>query len=135
DYIAENYGLFINGEFVKGSSDETIEVTNPATGETLSHITRAKDKDVDHAVKVAQEAFESWSLTSKSERAQMLRDIGDKLMAQKDKIAMIETLNNGKPIRETTAIDIPFAARHFHYFASVIETEEGTVNDIDKDTM
>lgn len=48
---------------------------------------------------------------------------------------MIETLNNGKPIRETTAIDIPFAARHFHYFASVIETEEGTVNDIDKDTM
>ncbi len=56
-------------------------------------------------------------------------------MAQKDKIAMIETLNNGKPIRETTAIDIPFAARHFHYFASVIETEEGTVNDIDKDTM
>ena len=135
DYIAENYGLFINGEFVKGSSDETIEVTNPATGETLSHITRAKDKDVDHAVEVAQEAFESWSLTSKSERAQMLRDIGDKLMAQKDKIAMIETLNNGKPIRETTAIDIPFAARHFHYFASVIETEEGTVNDIDKDTM
>ncbi|HHC6338529.1 TPA: aldehyde dehydrogenase family protein [Staphylococcus aureus] len=135
DYIAENYGLFINGEFVKGSSDETIEVTNPATGETLSHITRAKDKDVDHAVEVAQEAFESWSLTSKSERAQMLRDIGDKLMAQKDKIAMIETLNNGKPIRETTAIDIPFAARHFHYFASVIETEEDTVNDIDKDTM
>ncbi|CAC6793709.1 Aldehyde dehydrogenase B [Staphylococcus aureus] len=135
DYIAENYDLFINGEFVKGSSDETIEVTNPATGETLSHITRAKDKDVDHAVEVAQEAFESWSLTSKSERAQMLRDIGDKLMAQKDKIAMIETLNNGKPIRETTAIDIPFAARHFYYFASVIETEEGTVNDIDKDTM
>lgn len=135
DYIAENYGLFINGEFVKGSSDETIEVTNPATGETLSHITRAKDKDVDYAVEVAQEAFESWSLTSKSERAQMLRDICDKLMAQKDKIAMIETLNNGKPIRETTAIDIPFAARYFHYFASVIETEEGTVNDIDKDTM
>ncbi len=86
DYIAENYGLFINGEFVKGSSDETIEVTNPATGETLSHITRAKDKDVDYAVEVAQEAFESWSLTSKSERAQMLRDICDKLMAQKIKL-------------------------------------------------
>lgn len=120
DYIAENYGLFINGEFVKGSSDETIEVTNPATGETLSHITRAKDKDVDHAVEVAQEAFESWSLTSKSERAQMLRDIGDKLMAQKDKIAMIETLNNGKPIRETTAIDIPFAARHISIISQVL---------------
>ncbi len=55
---------------------------------------------------MAQEAFESWSLTSKSERAQTSRDIGDKLMAQKDKIAMIETLNNGKPIRETTAISI-----------------------------
>ncbi|WP_215388080.1 aldehyde dehydrogenase family protein, partial [Staphylococcus aureus] len=86
----ENYVLFINGEFVKGSSDETIEVTNPATGETLSHITRAKDKDVDHSVKVALEAFESWSLTSKSYRALMLRDICDKFMAQIVKIAIID---------------------------------------------
>lgn len=135
DYIAQDYGLFINGEFVKGSSNDTIAVKNPATGETLSHITKATNQDVDTAVKAAQDAFESWSLTSKTERAQLLRQIGDKLMAQKDHLAMVETLNNGKPIRETTSIDIPFAARHFHYFASVIETEEGTVNDIDKDTM
>lgn len=135
NYLDENYGLFINGEFVKGHSDETLEVTNPATGETLSHITKANEKDVDTAVAAAQEAFESWSLTSKTERANLLRQISNKMMENKEKIATIETLNNGKPIRETSGIDIPYAARHFNYFASVIETHEGSVNDIDKDTM
>lgn len=135
NYLDENYGLFINGEFVKGYSDETLEVKNPATGETLSHITKANEKDVDTAVAAAQEAFESWSLTSKTERANLLRQISNKMMENKEKIATIETLNNGKPIRETSGIDIPYAARHFNYFASVIETHEGSVNDIDKDTM
>lgn len=135
NYLDENYGLFINGEFVKGHSDETLEVKNPATGETLSHITKANEKDVDTAVAAAQEAFESWSLTSKTERANLLRQISNKMMENKEKIAIIETLNNGKPIRETSGIDIPYAARHFNYFASVIETHEGSVNDIDKDTM
>ncbi|MDN6541429.1 MAG: aldehyde dehydrogenase family protein [Tetragenococcus halophilus] len=135
NYLDENYGLFINGEFVKGHSDETLEVKNPATGETLSHIAKANEKDVDTAVAAAQEAFESWSLTSKTERANLLRQISNKMMENKEKIATIETLNNGKPIRETSGIDIPYAARHFNYFASVIETHEGSVNDIDKDTM
>lgn len=135
NYLDENYGLFINGEFVKGHSDETLEVKNPATGETLSHITKANEKDVDTAVAAAQEAFESWSLTSKTERANLLRQISNKMMENKEKIATIETLNNGKPIRETSGVDIPYAARHFNYFASVIETHEGSVNDIDKDTM
>lgn len=135
NYLDENYGLFINGEFVKGHSDETLEVKNPATGETLSHITKANEKDVDTAVAAAQEVFESWSLTSKTERANLLRQISNKMMENKEKIATIETLNNGKPIRETSGIDIPYAARHFNYFASVIETHEGSVNDIDKDTM
>ncbi|MCA2501254.1 aldehyde dehydrogenase family protein [Staphylococcus xylosus] len=135
NYLDENYGLFINGEFVKGHSDEKLEVKNPATGETLSHITKANEKDVDTAVAAAQEAFESWSLTSKTERANLLRQISNKMMENKEKIATIETLNNGKPIRETSGIDIPYAARHFNYFASVIETHEGSVNDIDKDTM
>lgn len=135
NYLDENYGLFINGEFVKGHSNETLEVKNPATGETLSHITKANEKDVDTAVAAAQEAFESWSLTSKTERANLLRQISNKMMENKEKIATIETLNNGKPIRETSGIDIPYAARHFNYFASVIETHEGSVNDIDKDTM
>ncbi|MDK9850662.1 aldehyde dehydrogenase family protein [Staphylococcus equorum] len=135
NYLDENYGLFINGEFVKGHSDETLEVKNPATGETLSHIAKANEKDVDTAVAAAQEAFESWSLTSKTERANLLRQISNKMMENKEKIATIETLNNGKPIRETSGIDIPYAARHFNYFASVIETHEGSVNDIDKNTM
>ncbi len=135
DYIDETYGLFINGEFVNSDSGETLEVVNPATGETLSSIAKANDADINKAVAAAQEAFESWRLTSKTERANLLRKISDKIMENKDKIATIETLNNGKPIRETAGIDIPYAAKHFNYFASVIETHEGSVNDIDKDTM
>src|SRR5699024_8144366 len=135
NYLDENYGLFINGEFVKGHSDETLEVKNPATGETLSHITKANEKDVDTAVAAAQEAFESWSLTSKTERAHLLRHSSNKMMENKENIATIETLNNDKPIRETSGIDIPYAARQLNQFASVIETHEGSVNDIDKNTM
>ncbi|UXS59772.1 aldehyde dehydrogenase family protein [Staphylococcus ureilyticus] len=135
DYVDENYGLLIDGEFVKSNSGETLEVVNPATGEILSNISKADETDIDKAVSSAQSAFESWSLTSKTERADLLRKISEKLMANKDKLATVETLNNGKPIRETSTIDIPYAARHFNYFASVIETHEGSVNDIDKDTM
>src|SRR5699024_4524987 len=97
-------------------------------------IAKANDADIDKAVAAAQEAFESWRLTSKTERANLLRKISDKIMENKDKIATIETLNNGKPMRETAGIDIQYAATQFNYFASVIETHEGSVNDIDIDT-
>src|SRR5699024_3886389 len=98
DYIDEDYGLFINGEFVNSDSGETLEVVNPVTGDTLSSIEKANYADIDKAVAAAQEAFESWHLTSKTERANLLRKISDKIMENKDKIATIETLNNGKPI-------------------------------------
>ena len=124
DFIDENYGLFINGQYVASDSGDALEVPNPATGEVL-----------DKAVKAAHDAFEGWSQTSKSERAELLRQIGDKILENKDKFATIESLNTGKPIRETKATDIPFAAKHYKYFASVIDTDEGSVNDIDKDVV
>nr|WP_269668190.1 aldehyde dehydrogenase family protein [Staphylococcus gallinarum] len=135
DYIDENYGLFINGTFVASERGETLEVNNPANGEFLATVAKASDSDVDKAVKAAQEAFVSWSQTSNTERAEYLREIGNKIEANKEKLATIESLNNGKPIRETLNIDVPFAARHYKYFGSVIETDEGSLNDIDKDTM
>ena len=135
DYIDENYGLFINGTFVASERGETLEVNNPANGEFLATVAKASDSDVDKAVEAAQEAFVSWSQTSNTERAEYLREIGNKIEENKEKLATIESLNNGKPIRETLNIDVPFAARHYKYFGSVIETDEGSLNDIDKDTM
>ena len=135
DYIQDSYDLFINGEFVPSDSGETLEVTNPATGEVLTKVAKAGEKDVDKAVKAAQTAFDSWGKTPKEERVKLLRKIGDKILEQKDRLAMIETLNNGKPIRETSTIDVPLAARHFEYFASVIDTDEGSVNDMSEDVM
>ncbi|RIN43740.1 aldehyde dehydrogenase family protein [Staphylococcus simulans] len=135
DYIQDSYDLFINGEFVPSESGETIDVSNPATGEVITKVAKASEKDVDKAVQAAQAAFDSWSKTPKAERVKLLREIGDKLLEQKDRFAVIETLNNGKPIRETSTIDIPLAARHYEYFASVIDTDEGTVNDMSEDVM
>ncbi|AMY06182.1 aldehyde dehydrogenase [Staphylococcus condimenti] len=135
DYIQDSYDLFINGEFVPSESGETLEVTNPSNGEVLTKIARATEKDVDKAVEAVQTAFESWSKTPKEERVRMLREIGDKLLERKDHFAMVETLDNGKPIRETSTTDIPLAARHYQYFASVIDTDEGTVNDMSEDIM
>ncbi len=77
DYVDENYGLLIDGEFVKSNSGETLEVVNPATGEILSNISKADETDIDKAVSSAQSAFESWSLTSKTERANLLRKISE----------------------------------------------------------
>lgn len=135
DYIQDSYDLFINGEFVPSESGETIDVSNPATGEVITKVAKASEKDVDKAVQAAQAAFDSWSKTPKAERVKLLREIGDKLLERKDRFAVIETLNNGKPIRETSTIDIPLSARHYEYFASVIDTDEGTVNDMSEDVM
>lgn len=135
DYIQDSYDLFINGEFVPSESGETIDVSNPATGEVITKVAKASEKDVDKAVQAAQAAFDSWSKTPKAERVKLLREIGDKLLEQKDRFAVIETLNNGKPIRETSTIDIPLSARHYEYFTSVIDTDEGTVNDMSEDVM
>lgn len=135
DYIQDSYDLFINGEFVPSESGETIDVSNPATGEVITKVAKASEKDVDKAVQAAQAAFDSWSKTPKAERVKLLREIGDKLLEQKARFAVIETLNNGKPIRETSTIDIPLSARHYEYFASVIDTDEGTVNDMSEDVM
>ncbi|MHD0396688.1 aldehyde dehydrogenase family protein [Staphylococcus simulans] len=135
DYVQDSYGLFINGEFVPSETGETIEVTNPATSEVITKVAKASENDVDKAVQAAQTAFKSWSKTPKAERVKLLREIGDKLLEQKDHFAVVETLNNGKPIRETSTIDIPLAVRHYEYFASVIDTDEGTVNDMSEDVM
>ncbi|WP_420827908.1 aldehyde dehydrogenase family protein [Macrococcus brunensis] len=135
EVIKESYGLFINGEFVEAEGNETLEVSNPATSETLGRVAKASEGDVDRAVQAAKEAFKTWRYTSPVERAEYLNKIADAIIEHKDELAQIESLNTGKALRESSMIDIPTAADHYRYFASVIRLDEGSVQDMDANTM
>ena len=123
--LEKKYDLFINGEFVKSSSNETIDVFNPSNGEMLSTITDATKEDVDNAAKAARKAFNKFKHSTVNERSIILNKIADIIYENKEFLAKVETMDNGKPIRETLNVDIPYAAEHFRYFAGVILGEEG----------
>lgn len=133
--LQEKYGLFIGGEWVDASTDKTIDVMNPATGKKISSISEASEQDVDTAVKAAQKAFESWSKTSPIERQNVLLKIADLIDSHKEYLATIESMDNGKPIRETLNADIPLGADHFRYFAGAIRSEEGDAKMLDGNTL
>ncbi|MCD8868430.1 aldehyde dehydrogenase family protein [Staphylococcus epidermidis] len=135
NYIDESYGLFINNEFQASDSGETLTVSNPANVEDLAKVARAGKKDVDKAVQAAHDAFDSWSKISKEERADYLLEISRRIHEKTEHLATVESLQNGKPYRETSTIDVPQAANQFKYFASVLTTDEGSVNEIDQNTM
>lgn len=134
-WIRDSYGLYINGQWVPASDGATFQPTNPANGEVLSSCAQATKEDVDAAVKAAHAAFPAWKAVSPAQRQKILLQIADIIDANAEKLAMIETLDNGKPIRETRNVDIPFAADHFRYFAGVVRTEEGRASVIDENTL
>lgn len=131
----KHYGLLINGEWTNGSEGNTLTAHNPANGETLATFIDATDADVDAAVTAAKEAFKTWKNTSATERATILNKIADIIDENSELFALQETLDNGKPIRETRAADIPLASDHFRYFASVIRSEEGVANQLDNEDL
>lgn len=131
----KEYKLFINGEWTDGKDGKTFNSYSPANGELLSTCAEASKEDVDEAVKSAWNAFEEWKETNAETRSNMLLKMADMLEKEKEKFAMIETMDNGKPIRETMNVDLPLAIDHFRYFAGVIRAEEGEVAMIDKETM
>lgn len=133
--LDSHYQLLINGEWTSGTGDKKITAYNPSNGKALADIVNATNEDVDAAVTAAQEAFKTWSHTSVKERSALLLEIADRIEADADRFAMIETLDNGKPIRETAGADIPLAIDHFRYFAGVIRSEEDTVKMINDNTM
>ncbi len=133
--IDKSYKLFIDGNWIDGTEGKTFTSYCPASGEALSTCVDAGKEDVNRAVTAAWKAYESWKDVSPQERARMLNMIADLIDANAEKLAMVETLDNGKPIRETMAIDVPLSSDHFRYFASAIRTEEGQAVMIDKDTM
>lgn len=111
--------LYINGEFVASASNKTFETPNPATGETLATLYEAGPEDVDKAVKAAREAFDrgEWRTMNPAERSRLMYKLADLMEEHKTELAQLETLDNGKPISETTAGDIPLSIEHMRYYA------------------
>lgn len=133
--LQEKYDLYIDGKWVPASDGGVFKSASPATGEYLATCAEATKEDVDKAVEAAWKAFEPWKDTTPAQRAELLLKIADVIDANKEQLAQIETLDNGKPIRETLNVDIPMAADHFRYFAGVIRAEEGTATMLDNNTM
>ena len=121
----ESYKLYIGGEWVDASDEGTLDSFCPANGEKLSTIADATREDIDRAVDVAWEAFETWGKTDKAQRAIILNKVADIIEENAEKLALLESLDNGKPIRETRAIDIAYSVDHFRYFAGVLLADTG----------
>jgi aldehyde dehydrogenase (NAD+) len=120
------FDLYVGGAWVAPKSGKYIESRNPATGELLAAFADASKEDVDGAVKVARKAFESWGKASGHQRARVLYAIARSVQKHSRLLAVVEALDNGKPIRETRDLDIPLVARHFYYYAGwaqLMETE------------
>lgn len=133
--LKESYGLYINGKWVPASDGTFFTSYNPADGSALAQCAQATKEDVDAAVDAAWAAFPAWKALTKEARADILEKIADRIDENTQLLAEVESLDNGKPIRETLAIDVPYSSRHFRYYASLIRTDEGVASVLDGGMM
>lgn len=129
------YGNFIGGEFREPVNGRYFSNTTPVTGGKLCDIARSDEADVNLALDAAHAAKDKWGRTSTTERANILNRIADRMEANLELLARAETWDNGKPLRETMAADIPLAIDHFRYFAACVRSQEGTIGEVDHDTI
>ncbi|MDK1472690.1 aldehyde dehydrogenase family protein [Streptomyces sp. 549] len=115
--IAPSYGLFVDGEFREAAGGKVFKTVSPATEEVLSEVAQAGEEDVEAAVKAARKAFEKWSALPGAERGKYLYRIARIIQERSRELAVLESLDNGKPIRETRDADLPLVAAHFFYYA------------------
>lgn len=134
-FIKDRYGLLIDGQWVDAQNGETFVTTNPASGEQLAICANASPEDVDRAVRAARKAFPAWAAKSPAERAALLLKIADKIDKRAQELATVETQDNGKPIRETTLVDVPLSSDHFRYFAGCLRADEGEAVMIDENSL
>jgi aldehyde dehydrogenase len=133
--LRSHYDNWIGGKWVPPVRGQTFENPSPITGKTVSVHARSTAEDIELALDAAHAARESWARTSPADRSRVLNKIADRLEEKLSLLALVETIDNGKPIRETTAADLPLGVDHFRYFASVIRAQEGTLAEIDHDTV
>jgi NAD-dependent aldehyde dehydrogenases len=129
------YGNFIGGEWREPVNGRYFENTTPVTGGKLCDVARSDEADINLALDAAHAAKDRWGRTSTTERSNILNRIADRMEANLDLLARAETWDNGKPLRETMAADIPLAIDHFRYFAACIRAQEGSIGEIDHDTV
>ncbi|MEP9387650.1 aldehyde dehydrogenase family protein [Mesorhizobium sp. KR9-304] len=126
DSHKDGFGHFIDGKFTDPAADKSFKVTNPADGKVLARVAQGAAGDIDRAVSAATRAFKTWSKLSGHERAKHLYAIARHIQKRDRFLAVLETMDNGKPIRETRDIDIPLVSRHFYHhagWAELIESE------------
>lgn len=131
----QRYDNFIGGRFVPPVDGRYFDNITPITGQKVCEVARSGAADVEMALDAAHAAKGAWGRTSAAERSKVLLKIADRLEENLDTLAQAETWDNGKPIRETTAADIPLAIDHFRYFAGVLRAQEGNMSEIDADTV
>ena len=129
------YENYIGGKWVAPKGGQYFDNISPINGEVLCQVARSQAEDIELALDAAHAAKEKWGKTSVTERSNLLLKIADRMEANLETLAIAETLDNGKPIRETRAADIPLAIDHFRYFAGCIRAQEGSLGEIDHDTV
>ena len=131
----QQYGNYIGGHWVAPVDGQYFENISPINGQKFTAVPRSNSKDIDAALDAAHKAKAAWGRTSTTERANILNRIADRMEANLLQIAVAETIDNGKPLRETMAADIPLAIDHFRYFAGAVRAQEGGISEIDTDTI
>src|SRR6218665_4228028 len=129
------YDNYIGGKFVPSAGGQYFDVVSPINGKVFTQAAHSNKEDLEAAVNVASEAFKTWKDTSPTERSIILNKIADRIEENLEYIATVETIDNGKAVRETLAADIPLAVDHFRYFASVIRAEESSITELDSQTV
>jgi aldehyde dehydrogenase len=133
--LRSRYDNWIGGRWVAPVRGQTFDNPSPITGGTISTHARSTAEDIDLALDAAHAARDAWGRTAPAERARLLNRIADRLEEKLSLLALVETVDNGKPIRESTAADMPLAVDHFRYFASAVRAQEGALSQIDEDTV
>ena len=131
----QRYGNFIGGKWLEPANGKYFDNVTPITGHPFCEIPRSDKDDVELALDAAHAAKDAWGKTSVTERALILNRIADRMEQNLAVLAHAETWDNGKPIRETTHADVPLAIDHFRYFAGCIRAQEGSIGEIDHDTV
>ncbi len=141
DFARERNGLltrydnFIGGKWVAPVKGRYFTDTSPINGRALCEVARSSPEDIELALDAAHTAKRAWGKMAPAARTKLLNEIADRIDENVELLARIETLDNGKPIRETRGADVPLAADHFRYFAACVRAEEGTLTQLDDDTV
>ncbi|MEK4762463.1 aldehyde dehydrogenase [Viridibacillus sp. FSL E2-0187] len=134
-HFKEQYENFIGGEWVAPVNGQYFENVSPVTGQVFTKVARSTSEDIELALDAAHAAKDSWGTTSVTERARILNKIADRIEENLELLAVAESWDNGKAVRETLNADLPLAIDHFRYFAGAIRAQEGSISQIDNDTV